>query len=79
MVAGDVVSGPLISFSGVERVGNIVHALRLTGHNGFPVVDEPPLSDAPELVGLVLRSHLLVFLNGKRFTRDRVMQPRENV
>lgn len=79
LVAGDVVSGPLISFSGVERVGNIVHALRLTGHNGFPVVDEPPLSDAPELVGLVLRSHLLVLLNGKRFTKDRVRQPRENV
>jgi chloride channel 7 len=79
LVAGDVVSGPLISFSGVEQVGNIVHALRLTGHNGFPVVDEPPLSDAPELIGLVLRSHLLVLLNGKRFTKDRVRQPRENV
>ncbi|GJN02846.1 hypothetical protein PR202_ga20233 [Eleusine coracana subsp. coracana] len=44
LVAGDVVSGPLISFSGVERVGNIVQALKITGHNGFPVVDEPPLS-----------------------------------
>jgi chloride channel 7 len=79
LVAGDVVSGPLISFSGVERVGNIVHALRLTGHNGFPVIDEPPISDAPEFVGLVLRSHLLVLLNGKVFTKDRVRQPRENV
>ncbi|XP_078173012.1 chloride channel protein CLC-c-like isoform X1 [Carex rostrata] len=75
----DVISGPLISFSGVEQVGNIIHALQLTGHNGFPVVDEPPLSDTPDLVGLVLRSHLLVLLNGKRFTKDRVRQPRENV
>ncbi|XP_009405902.2 chloride channel protein CLC-c-like isoform X2 [Musa acuminata AAA Group] len=72
LVAGDVVSGPLITFSGVEKVGNIVEALRLTGHNGFPVIDEPPFSDAPELVGLVLRSHLLVLLKGKRFTRERV-------
>ncbi|PKA57167.1 Chloride channel protein CLC-c [Apostasia shenzhenica] len=72
LVAGDVVSGPLITFSGVEMVGNIIHALRMTGHNGFPVVDEPPYSDAPELVGLVLRSHLLVLLNGKIFTRERL-------
>uniref|UniRef100_A0A0D9W5D3 Chloride channel protein n=2 Tax=Leersia perrieri TaxID=77586 RepID=A0A0D9W5D3_9ORYZ len=72
LVAGDVVSGPLISFSGVEKVGNIVHALRITGHNGFPVVDEPPVSEAPELVGLVLRSHLLVLLKGKNFMKEKV-------
>ncbi|KAJ6816447.1 chloride channel protein CLC-c-like isoform X1 [Iris pallida] len=72
LVAGDVVSGPLITFSGVEKVANIVHALRITGHNGFPVVDEPPFADAPELCGLVLRSHLLVLLNGKMFTKERV-------
>jgi len=72
LVAGDVVSGPLISFSGVERVGNIVQALRITGHNGFPVVDEPPLSEAPELVGLVLRSHLLVLLKGKGFMKEKM-------
>lgn len=72
LVAGDVVSGPLITFSGIEKVGNIVHALTLTGHNGFPVVDEPPFSVAPELCGLVLRSHLLVLLKGKQFTKERV-------
>ncbi|XP_042495791.1 chloride channel protein CLC-c-like [Macadamia integrifolia] len=73
LVAGDVVSGPLISFAGVEKVGNIMHALKMTGHNGFPVIDEPPFSDAPELVGLVLRSHLLVLLKGKMFSRERVL------
>ncbi|RZR83501.1 hypothetical protein BHM03_00010112 [Ensete ventricosum] len=72
LVARDVVSGPPVSFSGVEKVGTILHALRLTGHNGFPVVDEPPFADAPELVGLVLRSHLLVLLKGKRFSKERV-------
>ncbi|XP_043698325.1 chloride channel protein CLC-c-like [Telopea speciosissima] len=73
LVAGDVVSGPLITFAGVEKVGNIIHALKMTGHNGFPVIDEPPFSDAPELVGLVLRSHLLVLLKGKMFSRERVL------
>lgn len=71
LVARDVVSGPLVSFSGVEKVGNIVHALKMTGHNGFPVVDEPPYTDASELCGLVLRSHLLVLLKGKKFSRAR--------
>lgn len=73
LVARDVVTGPLITFAGVERVGNILHALRSTGHNGFPVIDEPPFSDSPELCGLVLRSHLLVLLKGKLFSRDRVL------
>ncbi|KAF3617177.1 Chloride channel protein CLC-b [Capsicum annuum] len=73
LVAGDVCSGPLLSFSGVEKVGNIVHALKYTRHNGFPVIDEPPFSETPELCGLVLRSHVLVLLNGKKFTKQRVL------
>ncbi|CAL5183042.1 unnamed protein product [Lathyrus oleraceus] len=74
LVAGDVVSGPLFTFSGIEKVGTIVHALKVTGHHGFPVIDEPPLTDAPELCGLVLRSHLLVLLKHKTlFTRKRIM------
>ncbi|CAJ2649264.1 unnamed protein product [Trifolium pratense] len=74
LVAGDVVSGPLFSFCGIEKVGNIVHALKVTKHHGFPVIDEPPLTDSPELCGLVLRSHLLVLLKHKTlFTRERVL------
>ncbi|GKU88914.1 hypothetical protein SLEP1_g3123 [Rubroshorea leprosula] len=73
LVALDAVTGPLVTFSGVEKVRNILHALRTTGHNGFPVIDEPPFSDAPELCGLVLRSHLLVLLKGKVFSRHRVL------
>ena len=71
LVAGDVVSGPLITLSSVERVGTVVETLRQTGHNGFPVIEEPPLAAAPELCGLVLRSHLLVLLQGRIFTRAR--------
>ncbi|KAJ4715767.1 Chloride channel protein [Melia azedarach] len=79
LVALDVVPGPLVTFSGVEKVGNILHALRTTGHNGFPVIDEPPFSEAPELCGLVLRSHLLVLLKGKVFSRNRVLAGEEIV
>ncbi|KAK7283729.1 hypothetical protein RIF29_13470 [Crotalaria pallida] len=73
LVAGDVVTGPLVTFSGIERVGNIIHALKTTGHNGFPVIDEPPFSDSAELCGLVLKSHLLVLLKGKNFSSERVL------
>ena len=73
LVAKDVVSGPLITFSGVEKVGNVLHFLKTTGHHGFPVIDDQPFTDAPELVGLVLRSHLLVLLKGKTFSKTRAM------
>jgi chloride channel 7 len=72
LVAGDVVSGPLVTFSSVERVGAVVETLKCTGHNGFPVIEDPPLAPAPELCGLVLRSHLLVLLQGRIFTGARV-------
>ncbi|KAK1300108.1 putative chloride channel-like protein CLC-g [Acorus calamus] len=67
----DVVTGPIQSFNGVEKVGNIVHVLKSTRHHGFPVIDEPPFSDPPVLSGLVLRSHLLVLLKKKNFLPTR--------
>ncbi|KAK7284052.1 hypothetical protein RIF29_13803 [Crotalaria pallida] len=74
LVASDVVSAPLFTFSGIEKVGKIMHVLKMTRHHGFPVIDEPPFSDAPELCGLVLRSHLLVLLKHSKgfFTREGV-------
>ncbi|KAK6923633.1 Chloride channel, voltage gated [Dillenia turbinata] len=45
----------------------------VAGHNGFPVIDEPSFSDAPELCRLFLRSHSLVLLYGKNFSRDEVL------
>ncbi|KAD3067946.1 hypothetical protein E3N88_35826 [Mikania micrantha] len=52
LTVSDVVSGPLRVFNGIELVANIVHVLRTSGHNGFPVVDEPPYSEAPILYDL---------------------------
>ncbi|KAL0915281.1 hypothetical protein M5K25_015686 [Dendrobium thyrsiflorum] len=67
LTVSDVVMGPLQFFNGVEKVGNIVHVLKTTGHHGFPVIDETPFCSTPVLFGLVLRSHLLVLLKKKDF------------
>lgn len=42
LTTSDVVFGPLFSFTGIEKVRNIVHALRITQHHSFPVINEPP-------------------------------------
>lgn len=69
LTVGDVVTGPLQIFHGFEKVANIVHVLRATKHNGFPVMDEPPVSESPVLFGLILRAHLLTLLKSKVFSR----------
>lgn len=63
----DVVTGPLQLFNVIEKVENIVHVLRTTGHHGFPVIDERSHSESPVLFGLVLRAHLIVLLRKKAF------------
>ncbi|KAM7263750.1 hypothetical protein ACFE04_001433 [Oxalis oulophora] len=68
LMVSDVVTAPLQFFNGIEKVGNLVHVLRTTAHNGFPVVDEPPFSEAPVLYGLILRSHLISLLKKRTFT-----------
>jgi len=67
LTVGEVVRGPLQIFQGIEKVGKIVHVLRTTRHNGFPVIDEPPLSESPVLYGLILRAHLIELLKKKAF------------
>ncbi|TVU42446.1 hypothetical protein EJB05_08851 [Eragrostis curvula] len=79
LAVGDVVAGPLRGFAGVEKVGNVVHVLRTTGHNAFPVVDEPPFSTRPVLYGLVLRAHLLVLLKKKEFLASPERWPKDRV
>ncbi|CAL9105226.1 putative chloride channel-like protein CLC-g isoform X1 [Musa acuminata AAA Group] len=67
LTVSDVVAGPLRTFNGVEKVGNIIHILKTTGHHAFPVIDEPPFSSSPVLYGLILRAHLLSLLKKKCF------------
>ncbi|XP_050212682.1 putative chloride channel-like protein CLC-g isoform X2 [Mercurialis annua] len=68
LTVSDVVTGPLQLFHGIERVGNIVHVLTVTRHHGFPVIDEPPLSEHTILYGLILRDHLIELLKKKVFS-----------
>lgn len=68
LTVGDVVTGPLQMFNGIEKVRNIVFVLRTTAHNGFPVIDEPPFSETPVLFGIILRRHLLTLLEKKAFS-----------
>ncbi|KAI5416123.1 hypothetical protein KIW84_041245 [Lathyrus oleraceus] len=67
LTVGDVVTGPLQVFNGIERVRNIMFILRTTTHNGFPVIDEPPGLEAPVLFGIILRDHLITLLKKKTF------------
>lgn len=67
LTVSEVVTGPLQLFHGIEKVGNIVHVLKTTGHSGFPVIDEAPCSEAPVLFGLILRAHLITLLTKKAF------------
>ncbi|XP_010057598.2 putative chloride channel-like protein CLC-g isoform X1 [Eucalyptus grandis] len=67
LTVSDVVKGPLQLFHGIEKVGNVVQVLRTTTHNGFPVIDESPLSESPVLYGLILRAHLIELLKKKAF------------
>ncbi|KAL5783436.1 hypothetical protein ACOSP7_008465 [Xanthoceras sorbifolium] len=67
LTVADVVTGPLRLFNGIEKVGNIVHILKTTRHNGFPVIDEHPVSASSILYGLILRAHLITLLKKKAF------------
>ncbi|CAH2079881.1 unnamed protein product [Thlaspi arvense] len=67
LTVGDVVTGPLQVFNGIEKIETIVHVLKSTNHNGFPVVDGPPLAPAPVLYGLILRTHILTLLKKRVF------------
>jgi chloride channel 7 len=67
LVAYDVCSRPLLTFSTIEMVMNIVDVMQRTSHNAFPVIGTDSASKKPILYGLILRSHLLVLLKSKAF------------
>ncbi|CAN6298168.1 unnamed protein product [Urochloa humidicola] len=54
----------VVSLSRVSRVVDIVSVLRTNKHNGFPVVDRGQNGESL-VIGLILRSHLLVLLQAK--------------
>ncbi|KAF9607604.1 hypothetical protein IFM89_037532 [Coptis chinensis] len=54
----------VVSFPRVVKVADLVSILRGNKHNGFPVVDHGRNGEAL-VIGLILRSHLLVLLQSK--------------
>lgn len=72
LTVADVLTGPLMVLSGIEKVRNVVYVLKATGHNGFPVVDYCPATDSSVLYGLILRAHLIELLKKKAFSPEPV-------
>ncbi|XP_024361602.1 chloride channel protein CLC-d [Physcomitrium patens] len=65
LAAKDAISTrKVVQFSRVSKVSQIVAVLRSTDHNGFPVVDNLDTGE-PVVIGLILRSYLLVLLQAK--------------
>ncbi|KAG9130835.1 hypothetical protein Leryth_016979 [Lithospermum erythrorhizon] len=54
----------VIYFHRVVKVGDVVSILRSNNHNGFPVIDHTRNGETL-VIGLILRSHLLVLLQTK--------------
>ncbi|CAG0882457.1 unnamed protein product [Darwinula stevensoni] len=74
--APQVMSHPVITFSPVEKVRNIVNVLKTEVHNGFPVVEHSSC-DSEELGrscgrlrGLILRSQLITLLQQRAFNEE---------
>lgn len=66
--ASEVMSHPVICVQAIEKVSHIVHLLRTTTHNGFPVVDlTDDLNSNGRIRGLILRSQLIVLLQHRLF------------
>ncbi|KAK2992879.1 hypothetical protein RJ640_028121 [Escallonia rubra] len=67
----------VVTLRGVEKVSRIVEVLHNTPHNGFPVVDDGLIphvglpDGATELLGLLLRTHLVLVLKKKWFLNER--------
>ncbi|KAM1742589.1 chloride channel protein CLC-d-like isoform X1 [Malus sylvestris] len=64
MTAKEASGKRVISFPRVVKVADVVSILRSNNHNGFPVIDHARNGETL-VIGLMLRSHLLVLLQSK--------------
>ncbi|XP_018846839.1 chloride channel protein CLC-d-like isoform X2 [Juglans regia] len=64
MTAKEASGQRVVSFPRVVKVADVVSILRSNSHNGFPVIDHTRTGETL-VIGLVLRSHLLVLLQSK--------------
>ncbi|KEH25446.1 ClC chloride channel family protein [Medicago truncatula] len=65
------VKSSVVSFRGIEKVSNIVDALKNTTHNGFPVMDDGDEVEIVKLHGVILRAHLIKVLKKKWFLKEK--------
>lgn len=68
--ASEVMSHPVSCVRNVEKVSCIVHLLKTTTYNGFPVVDavdEVEIGVGGRIRGIILRSQLIVLLQHRLF------------
>ncbi|XP_065638684.1 chloride channel protein CLC-d-like [Quercus suber] len=64
MAAKEACGQRVVSFPRVVKVADVVSILQSNKHNGFPVIDHTRNGDAL-VIGLMLRSHMLVLLQSK--------------
>ncbi|XP_073974808.1 uncharacterized protein isoform X3 [Rhodnius prolixus] len=72
----NIMNKNVVALPQVTTVGAIVHVLKNTKHNGFPVVDpdfnseEEGIDSYGQLLGLVLRDKLLIILKNKLYGKE---------
>lgn len=79
-IAEDIMNQPVVCVRRKEKVNYIIDILKNTAHNGFPVIedDENGNRENGKLIGLILRSQLVVilmrsmYIETNRFWRDLV-------
>jgi chloride channel 7 len=65
ITAAEAAGHPAVTFARVERVSAIVDVLKHTKHNGFAVI-ERSMDGEQHIMGIVLRSQLVVLLKSRR-------------
>ncbi|KAK3601634.1 hypothetical protein CHS0354_038191 [Potamilus streckersoni] len=75
--ASDLMSQPATFFNTKEKVSHIMEHLKTSTHSGFPVTSPNPdnPNEPGKLLGLILRSQLLVLLKHKVFAPQGLHQP----
>jgi len=63
MSAEQIMSQTVASVNEIESVDRLLHLLKYTRHNGFPVISK----DTQRLEGLILRSQIIVMLHRRAF------------
>jgi len=67
MTCRDAMATDVVCFRALEKVSIILHALKTTHHNGFPVVAIGVCGGNNKFKGVILRRHLLLLIKYKHY------------